>query len=318
MIIRPRQREDTPSIVALYSAQEAELPLQTLEHYEAEHPLEASGASGEQWVAVYNGERVGYSSFHPAWWTEDPTAYSLELRVAERYGRHGVGTHLYEKTLSRLWARGATRLLCWVRDDATAGRSFAKKLGWRETGQTIQDYRLFTPDVSLEEFTHTEARLTQSGISIVTLAEAEHWGEPFLFRLHTLCINTEETSSEERSYASFLSWKAEALQGTGATPQTCWIAVEAGLPVGVTFLKRVGLEEAENDYTGVAPTHRGRGIATVLKGKAIAWAQKAGVRWFHTSSEVGNNTMIAINTRLGYRPGAVRHEMECKVNSLKF
>ena len=56
-------------------------------------------------------------------------------------------------------------------------------------------------------------------------------------------------------------------------------------------------------------THRGRGIASALKLRAIAWAGGQGVRWFYTSSEIGNTPLIAINRRLGYRPGVRRLEV---------
>ena len=77
----------------------------------------------------------------------------------------------------------------------------------------------------------------------------------------------------------------------------------------MTFLKRLSDDAAENDYTGVASTYRGRGIARALKLRAIAWARQRGVRWFYTSSEIGNARMIAVNRRLGYEPGVRRLEV---------
>ena len=74
----------------------------------------------------------------------------------------------------------------------------------------------------------------------------------------------------------------------------------------MTFLKRLSEDAAENDYTGVAAAYRGRGIARALKLRAIAWARQRGVRWFFTSSEIGNERMISANTRLGYQPGVRR------------
>jgi GNAT superfamily N-acetyltransferase len=80
-------------------------------------------------------------------------------------------------------------------------------------------------------------------------------------------------------------------------------------PVGMTFLKRLSQNAAENDYTGVAPSHRGRGIARALKLRAIAWAKENGVDWFYTGSEIGNVRMIGVNRQLGYEPGPRRMEV---------
>jgi GNAT superfamily N-acetyltransferase len=77
----------------------------------------------------------------------------------------------------------------------------------------------------------------------------------------------------------------------------------------MTFLKRLGENAAENDYTTVAPAYRGRGIAQALKLRTISWAQQNAVSWFYTSSEIDNARMIAINRRLGYRPGVRRVEV---------
>jgi hypothetical protein len=54
--------------------------------------------------------------------------------------------------------------------------------------------------------------------------------------------------------------------------ETHWVALNGERPVGMTFLKRLSEDAAENDYTCVAATHRSRGIATALKLRTIAWA----------------------------------------------
>ena len=53
---------------------------------------------------------------------------------------------------------------------------------------------------------------------------------------------------------SFSSWREEILQAPGLSPETQWIALDAGRPVGMSFLKRLSEDAAENDYTAVAST----------------------------------------------------------------
>jgi GNAT superfamily N-acetyltransferase len=309
LVIRPRQKADTSSIVALYNSQEHDHLPQSVSRYEAEHPLTKVDEQREQWVAIYRGVWAGYCSFYPAWWTGDPNTYSVEIRVDDHFSRQGIGTRLFEQMLSRLRVQKADRLLCWLREDTPSGLTFAKRWGFSETGQRMQDYLLSVPDVALEPLMVAEKRLAQEGIALMTLAEAEHWGEPFLRHLYDLCNPVEESEAEESLRTSFELWQEQTLKAEGVMPEAYWVAVEGAMPVGVTFLKLSGAENAENDYTAVAPAYQGRGIATALKGKAIAWAQNAGVLWFHTSCEVENAPMIGINTRLGYRPGAMRREV---------
>src|SRR5207302_4822019 len=120
--------------------------------------------------------------------------------------------------------------------------------------------------------------------------------ELFLRALQRLWADSgEEPPDPEPLRPSFPSWQQGVLHASGLSPETHWVALDGDRPVGMTFLKRLSEDAAENDYTGVASTHRGRGIAPALKLRAIAWARQHGVSWVYTSSEVGNTRMIAIN-----------------------
>jgi GNAT superfamily N-acetyltransferase len=61
-------------------------------------------------------------------------------------------------------------------------------------------------------------------------------------------------------------------------------------------------------YTGVVPSHRGRGIARSLKEHLHQELASRDVRWVHTMNEVSNAAIRELNARLGYvpQPGAIR------------
>jgi len=46
------------------------------------------------------------------------------------------------------------------------------------------------------------------------------------------------------------------LHAAGLSPDTHWIALDGARPVGITFLKWLSEDAAENDYMGVASTNR--------------------------------------------------------------
>jgi len=253
---------------------------------------------------------AGSGGFSPAWWTGDSGSYLIDIRVDQNRWRQGVGTALFDILRSRLVERQATRLLSWVREDAKAGRGFAVGQGFRETGQVIEEYRLHVPDANTAAYKGIEERLRGEGMRFASLAELRTDDATFLRALRRLWNDAAGGSSDsERSGDSLSTWRRNVLEGPGQSAETHWIALEQERPVGTTFLKRLSDDAAENDYTGVAPGQRGRGIAPVLKLHAIAWAQSHGVDWFYTSSELGNAPMLAINRRLGYRPGARRLEI---------
>jgi GNAT superfamily N-acetyltransferase len=310
LTLRPRTTGDDARIVEIYNQQEGDsLPL-TLERYRAEHADSAADRQGEQWVALDQDRLVGVGSFHAAWWTGDPGIYVGEIRVDPSRWRQGIGTRLSDQLRSRLLTREAARLLSWVRADAAGARRFAARHGFRETGQVIQDCRLYVPEAETDYYAGVDERLRRDGLRIASLAELGRDDEPFLQALHQVSTDSgDEPPDSEQLCDSFPTWRRQVLDAAGMSPETHWVALDGDRPVGMTFLKRLSEDAAENDYTGVASTHRGRGIAPALKLRAIAWAQQHGVNWFYTSTEVGNTRMIAINTRLGYQQGVRRVEV---------
>jgi GNAT superfamily N-acetyltransferase len=307
---RPRVPDDDVRIVEIYGEQEAGSAPLTLDRYRAERVGQAADHQGEEWVALVQDQLVGSGSFSPAWWTGDPGTYSIEIRVDPSHWRQGIGTRLYDLLHSRLLALEATRLVGWVRADTEAARGFAARRGVHETGQVVEEYRLHVPEANTDAYAGLEEGLRGDGVRIASLAELGRDDEQFLRALHLLWADSgDEAASAERPGNSFAAWRREVLDGTGLSPETHWVALDGDRPVGMTFLKRLSEDAAENDYTGVASTHRGRGIAPALKLRAIAWARGHGVNWFHTSSETGNAPMIAINRRLGYQPGVRRLEV---------
>lgn len=306
VFLRPRSADDDGFLGVLHQLQEAD---------SAPVCLEQNGEkAGEEWVALKGSEGVGFGSFHPAWWTGDPGIYQIEVRVHPGYSREGIGTRLYKQLCSPLRQRGATRLLSWVRTDSASGSGFAAQHGFVETGQVIQECRIRVSSAQLAFAEERANRLGQEGLTIASLAELGNQDETFLYALSRLGDDTEAPSQDtEESRHAFLAWQQEVLHGAGLSPQTHWVALREGFPVGMTYLKRLGPESAENDFTGVAAAYRGRGIASSLKRQTILWAKSQGIVWLYTSSEIGNTTMISLNRQLGYEPGAQRREMVCQL-----
>ena len=314
LTIRPALPDDDARVVEIYNLQEPESVPQTIARYRMERAKHTGSHPSEHYIAIMDNFVVGYGSFHWAWWTGQPGIYALEIRIDLRSTRQGIGTKLYEVLRSRLVLRGATRFVAWVRSDANAGRRFAARLGCDETGQVIQEYRLDVAHADISAAVMLEARLEQKGIRLACLAELAGENVDFQRALQRLWADAGDKAPDEIQLRnSFETWRREVLQAPDLSPDTHWIALEGERPVGMTFLKRLSEDAYENDYTSVAANYRGQGIATALKLRAIAWAQSHGVQSFYTSSEIGNQPMVAVNTRLGYRPSVQRREVARKI-----
>jgi predicted GNAT superfamily acetyltransferase len=66
--------------------------------------------------------------------------------------------------------------------------------------------------------------------------------------------------------------------------------------------------------TGVARTHRGRGIATALKVDVLARAKARGLRAMTTVNDEPNKAMRGVNIKLGYQAVPDHIELEKKLS----
>ena len=78
------------------------------------------------------------------------------------------------------------------------------------------------------------------------------------------------------------------------------VAVCDNVPVGVVKLGVVDNEKMNINYTGVARSHRRKGLSTVLKMKAFEHARTHGARWVTTQNHQ-NNPIYELNLAMGFR-----------------
>jgi hypothetical protein len=104
-----------------------------------------------------------------------------------------------------------------------------------------------------------------------------------------------------------------ALEGSISVPLEDWLHDEATLPdgsfvalVGDDIVGYSGLMAHDNDglaedgLTVVRRDWRRRGLAKALKQRELAWARGAGLHEVVTWTQSGNESMRAVNERLGY------------------
>jgi GNAT superfamily N-acetyltransferase len=102
---------------------------------------------------------------------------------------------------------------------------------------------------------------------------------------------------------SYKRWRASDLDGPGALPGGCMVALAEGRAIAYAGLTRDEASPgvAEHLLTCVLREWRGRGVATALKQAQIAWAERAGIHTLITTNDLPNDPMRAVNARLGYR-----------------
>jgi mycothiol synthase len=148
--------------------------------------------------------------------------------------------------------------------------------------------------------------LRAQGIAFTTLA-AELAGAPeaadALYALHNECRRRQPPVEMRAEPIPRERWDASFLTGPDSLPDGYVVAVDAGTPVGVSALHRVAEEPGAltAGFTGVLPSHSGRGVAVGLKLETIAYARAHGYRELRTSLLAENAAMLRVNERVGFR-----------------
>lgn len=221
------------------------------------------------------------------------------VRVLPEHRRQGVGGTIYRALSEHARGRGLTSLWGRIREDDAESRRFAENREFSEVGRELEVVLDVTQDLPPGEL--------PPGIELVTLAERPALAQA-VFELDAQVAPDAPSHAVDHEPTTFERWHAEYLEGPGALPSTCVIALAGAEVVGYTGLRRNGATSpiAENLLTAVARPWRRRGIATALKREQIARAREAGIEQIFTTNDETNAGMRGVNARLGYQPAPVK------------
>ncbi|MDP9799264.1 GNAT superfamily N-acetyltransferase [Catenuloplanes nepalensis] len=103
---------------------------------------------------------------------------------------------------------------------------------------------------------------------------------------------------------TFEGWRYDVWEDPGLDKEASFVVLSpAGEVASLSLLQRDG-DRCWSDMTATLPGHRGRGLARLAKTAALTRAAATGATMAYTSNDASNGPMLAINTRLGYRPAA--------------
>lgn len=99
-------------------------------------------------------------------------------------------------------------------------------------------------------------------------------------------------------FTAFLDF---AVTGPRALNDAFFLAIVDGVYAGLSVLYKAAAGDwLTQGLTGVRRSFRGRGVATALKLKTIAYARAYGAREIRTWNEINNAPIVAINEKLGF------------------
>jgi RimJ/RimL family protein N-acetyltransferase len=165
----------------------------------------------------------------------------------------------------------------------------------------------FSPYNGLEE------RLNAQGIRIVTYADLAD--NPDRERkLHALdfALLQDMPFGESQTEVPLEQFVAETILAPGFLPEACFIARSGQEWIGYSNLRKMG-DFYGVQMTGVRPAWLGRGIATLLKLRGVAYSIAHDQLKLATTNDAENHAMFVINRRMGFQEvGAMlRYKKSC-------
>ena len=289
--IRPFQNADAKAGADLLTAS-----VRGQWHYQPEHVRVTDDPQKRRLVAEQSGKVVATASLVP-FGSGAPDALRLSLA-----GDGAAFSPLYLNLLAHI-PQGFGRLLGVCREDFTEQMDFFGAAGFRNAWQSWGahlDLSTFDP----EHFRLLEEKLYLQGYEVERLTDlSADWDE--FYALH----QQGEADVPRNPTTSSLPLPSAELRRQLEAEEAAFVVRYRGNIVALTRLtlgqKKPGSlmqpHEVENELTATHPAHRSRGLATLLKAHALAWAKAEGYTHAGTGGTVMNLPMLRVNTRLGYR-----------------
>jgi mycothiol synthase len=294
------------------------------------HAMEAESAEEwRRWEAMMNdpqrirlsvlgpdGKIAGTGAIQVGMMQRPDGSQQIGLTVFKEHRRKGVGNAILESLEAEASRRGVPRLLAGASASKPFALEFAAKRGYREIGRRIMSYRELD-SYQPEAWRSSLDRVRSAGIRIRSfsdvLAERDDAGKERFW--HELW-EAEAPMWDDIPFASpmphwpFDRFYKMAVKSGQLIPELSLLAYDDDVIAGFTTTGDHQKKDGWTWMTGVARTHRGKGIAMALKVEALARAKAKGLRAMGTVNDEPNKAMRGVNIKLGYQPVPAHVELE--------
>ncbi|MCG5441255.1 GNAT family N-acetyltransferase [Micromonospora sp. NIE79] len=296
MRIRVAQPDDAPGVVALRTIV---YPYQ-VRGVESTRKMIAEPVPGRDWVAFVaevDAQVVGWVTAQRNDSTSTANFGDVSLlHVHPEHRRRGIGTALLATATAHLAPLGVRRLRAFAQPDALP---FARRHGYEPSRELRFSALDLNPAPALPD--------PPPGVRLLPITELA----PRRLYAADVAAALDEPGDVPVDSISYESWLYDVWDNLGLDKETSTAVEVDGEVAAFSLVKRDG-DLMWSDFTGSLPAYRGRGLARLAKTVALHRAAANGVRVAYTSNDESNGPMLAINTRLGYRPVAA--EWSCLVD----
>ena len=303
LTLRPATLEDARFAADLWTAVRPDDPEDPVawEHYWA-NP-EEKGVN-ERFIGELAGERVAMTQQRHTKWEHTPKRYGSvggdllpSFRTPERLGA------LLAAMEDRSRADGSATFTSWCWEDDALKLGVLQARGYaEERRERFWELDLVANRERLATMAEeSRAKMRGQGISILTIED-----DPDPGKWHQLWRVSEEAGHDvpstvphvEGTFDDFMKW----MRSPGLHEDRIWIARDGGEVLGVSILsypRERGV--VQTDWTGMARSARGKGIARALKCETVMQAIALGVDKVRTDNDSTNSPILHLNEQMGYR-----------------
>ena len=272
----------------------------TVEQVREADRIRPAECRSNRWVALVEGEVVGYACY--VQWTEyEKPTFHTAVVVSEAHRRSGIGAALWGRLLVDLERHRPAVLRADAFENLPEGLVFAQSRGFVDVfreGPSHLDVALFDPG----PFAGMRERLNDQGIVIRSLAgllaEDAGWVD-CLFAAY--CEAWADVPKEEEIPVPYAHWLRYTIEEPEVCPEAYMVAVHGDEVVGFTEIgKAPSGRPLDAGLAGVRRAYRRRGVSLALHLDVIAYARAHGHPRIRTSSATENIAMQSVYRRLGF------------------
>ena len=259
----------------------------------------------QRYVLEVDGQIVAFGGAGEPHWSYKPGKYFVSITVPPQYEGRGFGSALYDHMVAEITGREPKLelLVANTREDKERGIHFLQQRGFHQVmrfARSMLDVTKFEP----QHFAPQVERVQTAGIQLKSVAQLREEYEDWLPRLHDLEweLLQDVPYHDDFTRSSQELFEKRVLGNPNFFPEAWYIAIDGDRWVGMSALWHNGNDgKLETGLTGVARSHRRKGLATALKTAAISYAKSLGYKEIETDNEE-NNPMYQLNLQLGFRP----------------
>jgi GNAT superfamily N-acetyltransferase len=257
-------------------------------------------------VVEVDGKIVAFAIYNERPWSYSPGKYGFNITVHPDYEGQGIGSAVYNHILQEVQQQKhpLVQLNSHARSDKPQSIRFLEKRGFEAVMRWLVSV-LNVTQFDVSRYGGLRQKLAAEGMAIRPLPQQKLLDPHWLNNVYELDwqLALDEPQPSPPTKEPLEQYVKRHIENPDMIQDAWFVAVdEDGRYVGMTQLFRNENNPTEygSGFTGVARSHRRRGIATALKSYAIEYAQQQGIHTIRTGNEE-NNPMYQLNVQLGFK-----------------